>query len=112
MNWKKLLLYPLAIYGVIYLFICVLIGLKMDQHQTWVWIAGLVISIVGLFVATKYAKPKNIREGIIYGLVWLVVFFVLDLILTVPFTGWGYFGWKSYVSYGITVLIPTLLPKK
>lgn len=111
--WKKYLLPPLAIYAVIFLFISALIGAKVETEQTWIWLVTLVISIIGLYMATNYAKPKNAKDGLLYGVVWLMILFVLDLILTVPFTGWGYFGdWKSYLPYALTILIPTLLPKQ
>ena len=113
MNWKKLLLPPVAIYAVIFLFISVLVGAKMNQTAPWVWAATLIITLVGLYLATNYAKPKDWKDGLKYGLVWLVVLVVLDLILTAPFAGWGYFSdWKSYISYALTVLVPAVLPQK
>lgn len=109
MNWKKLLLPPLAIYAVIFLFISALIGAKINQETTWVWLVTLAISIIGLYLASNYAKPKNLKEGLTYGLVWLAILFVLDLILTIPFTGWDYFSsWKAYLPYGLTLIVPSL----
>lgn len=113
MNWKKLVLPPVAIYAVIFLFISALIGAEANAETTWVWIVTLAISIIGLYLATNYARPKNVKEGLVYGLVWLIILFALDLILTVPFTGWAYFNdWKSYLPYALTILMPTFLPKK
>jgi len=112
MDWKKFIIYPVAIYVVIYLFICVLVGMKVPTNATWVWIVTLLITIIGLYLATRYAKPKNIKEGLYYGLVWLAIFFVLDLILTRPFTGWAYFSsWKTWLVYALALLMPVLLPK-
>ncbi len=113
MNWKKLILPPVAIYAVIFLFISALIGAKVDQHATWVWIVTLIITIIGLYLAVNYAKPRNVKEGLIYGLVWLVIFVILDLILTMPFTGKAFFSdWKTYIPYALTILMPIILPKK
>lgn len=113
MNWKKYLLPPLAIYAVIFLFISALIGAKIDQHATWVWVVSLCVSAVGLYIATNYVKPPNWQAALKYGLVWLVIFFILDLILTVPFTGWGYFHeCQAYISYAITLVIPTVFAGK
>ena len=113
MNWKKLLLPSPAIYAVIFLFISALVGAKVSTEAIWVWIVSIIISIVGLYLAVNYAKPKNVKEGLIYGLVWLAIFFILDLILTMPFTGKSYFqDWKSYVPYALTLLMPIVLPKK
>lgn len=113
MSWKKLILPPLAIYAVIFLFISALVGAKVSTDGIWVWVVSLVISIVGLYLATNYAKPKDLKQGLIYGVVWAIILVVLDLILTMPFAGQAYFSdWKSYIPYVLTILMPTLLPKK
>ncbi|OGY27887.1 MAG: hypothetical protein A2Z42_02290 [Candidatus Woykebacteria bacterium RBG_19FT_COMBO_43_10] len=109
-DWKKYLIPPVAIYATIFLFISALIGFKIDQTALWIWIVTLVISIVGLYIATGYAKPANLQEGLKYGAVWVVVLVILDLILTLPFTGAEYFSdWRSYIPYVLTLVIPTVL---
>lgn len=112
-DWKKYLIPPVAIYAVIFLFISALIGAKIDAEAYWVWAVNLGISVIGLYLATNYAKPKNWQEGLKYGLVWTAIFFILDLILTVPFTGKEYFAdWRSYVPYLLTIGIPTILASR
>lgn len=112
-DWKKFLIPPVAIYAVIFLFISALVGAKADTHAIWVWPVTLIISIVGLYIATNYVKPSSWKEGLKYGAVWVVILVILDLILTVPFTGSGYFSdWRSYVPYVLTLIIPTVLAKK
>ena len=109
-DWKKYVIPPIAIYAAVFLFISALIGAKIDQHAAWVWIVTLAISIVGLYIATGYVKPKNWQEGAKYGVMWLVILFILDLILTLPFTGVGYFSdWRSYLPYVLTLAIPIVL---
>ncbi len=113
MNWKKLILAPVAIYAVIFLFISVLVGAKANTEATWVWIITTIITIVGLYLAVNFTNPQNFKEGLIYGLVWVVILVVLDLILTIPFTGAEYFSsWKAYLPYALTLLAPIVLPKK
>ena len=110
LDWKKLILYPAAIWAVIYLFICALIGFKIDTSASWVWYASVAISIIGLYIAIRAANIKDIKKAMILGLVWVVVMFILDLVLPRPFTGWGYFmTWNIYVSYAITFLMPIVL---
>ena len=58
-DWKKFLIPPIAIYAVIFLFISALIGAKIDAEALWVWIVNLGISVVGLYIATGYAKPTH-----------------------------------------------------
>ena len=110
LDWKKLFIPPIAIYAVIFLFISALVGAKIDTHAIWIWPITLIISVAGLYIATNYVKPGNWKDGLKYGIVWLVVLFILDLILTVPFAGAGYFSdWRSYVPYVLSILIPTVL---
>ncbi len=111
MNWKKVLLPPVAIYAVIFLFISALIGAKVDQTRAWVWVVSLVITIVGLYVGSRYTKPRNALDGLKYGVMWLIILVIFDLILTAPFAGWDYFSdWRSYVPYMLTLLVPSLYP--
>jgi len=113
MNWKKFIIPPVAIYAVVFLFISALIGAKIDAEATWVWVVTLVIIIIGLYFASNYANSGNWREGILYGIVWLVILIILDLILTLPFTGSDYFrDWRSYLPYVLTLIIPTVLYNK
>ena len=77
------------------------------------WMVTLGISVVGLYLATNYVKPSNWQEGAKYGVVWVIILFILDIVLTIPFTGAGYFSdWKSYIPYALTLLIPIVLAKK
>ncbi len=108
-NAKKLLLYPAVVWVVIYLFICILIGFKINTSADWVMMATTLISIVGLFYAAKIAGIKDFKKALLLGLVWVLVMVVLDLILTMPFVP-GYFSnWKTYFSYGITFLMPIIV---
>lgn len=112
-EWKNFLIPPIAIYGVIFLFISFLIGAKIDPEALWVWVVSLSIQIVGLYLATSYVKPKNIQDALKFGAIWVVILFIFDLILTVPFTGMGFFfDWKSYVSYFLTLIVPAILSRK
>lgn len=112
-DWKKLVIPPVAIYAAVFLFISALIGFKIDQTATWVWVVTLVISILGLYIATRSTKPGSWQQGLKYGSVWLVILIILDLVLTVPFTGLSYFSdWRSYLPYLLAIALPTLLPRK
>lgn len=109
-DWKKYLIPPVAIYAVIFLFISALIGAKVDAQAAWVYVISLGIEIVGLYIATNYVKPKDMKEALMFGVAWLIVLFVLDLILTVPFTGTEFFSsWHPYFAYALTVVIPIFL---
>ena len=110
LNWKKLVLYPAAIWAIIYLFICLLIGFKLNASANWVMIVTTLISVAGLYFFASAAEIKDWRKAIILAVIWVLVMLVLDLLLTRPFTGWAYFhSWKTYFSYGLTLVIPILV---
>jgi len=111
-DWKKLLLYPVAVWVVIYLFICVLVGLKINANANWVMVVTTLISLVGLFIASRAAKVDGIGKALVLGIAWVLVMVILDFILTKPFVA-GYFGsWKTYFNYGITFLMPVIFARK
>ena len=113
LNPKKLFVYPAAIYAVIFLFISVLVGAKINTHASWVTVATLIISIIGLYIASRAAKVDSAKNAVILGLVWVAVMVVLDLVLTAPFTGYGYFAaWTTYLSYAITFVIPVIFSRE
>lgn len=113
MNWKNLLVPPVAIYVANFMFISALIGFQIDQTATWVWIVNIIITIVGLWIATNMIKPASVKDGLMLGIGWIVIMLILDLVLTTRFTGMTYFSdWKSYIPYILTILIPVVNSKK
>lgn len=112
LTWQKLVLYPLAIWVVIYLFICALIGFKISTTADWVMMVTTLISVVGLFIASKSAKLDVYKNVIILALVWVLVMFALDLVLTVPFVPNYLASWKTYFNYGLTLVMPLIFAKR
>lgn len=110
LTWQKLILYPAAIYAVVFLFISALIGFKINQTASWVMVATTLISVVGLYIASISAKIETMKTAVILGLVWVVVMVILDLLLTLPFAGWGYFrSWVTYLNYILVFVIPVVV---
>jgi hypothetical protein len=68
-------------------------------------LTGLVVLIV---LALTAGRSLNILP---YSLTWVVVVAILDIILTVPFTGWGLFSdWNIWVGYALIACVPLLSP--
>ena len=107
MNWKTLLLTPIAIYGAVSIWIVVLGSMHIDRNSSWVWAIGLIITTIGLYLGAKFVRPQSLRQGFLISLGWLGIFVVLDIILAVAFAGLEYFSdWKTYLPYALTLLIP------
>jgi lysylphosphatidylglycerol synthetase-like protein (DUF2156 family) len=109
MNWKTLFITPIDIYGVISILIVVLVTMNIDRDASWVWLVGLIITAVGLYIATRYIHPQSLKKGFLISLGWLAIFIVLDIILALAFAGLEYFlEWKTYLPYVLTLLIPII----
>ena len=111
LTWQKLVLYPLAIWVVIYLFICAFIGFKISTTADWVMMAITLINVVGLFIASKSAKLDSYKNVIILAIVWVLVMLILDLVLTVPFVSGYLTNWKTFFSYGLVLVLPLIFAK-
>ena len=112
MNWKNLLIPPIAIYAAISIWIVALGRLRVDTDLWWVWVIGLIITAIGLCLAARYIRPSTLRQGFIFSLSWLAIFVILDIILAIAFAGIEYFyNWKVYLPYALTLLIPSILWK-
>ena len=83
MNWKTLFIPPIAIYGIVTVWIVILGIFHVDGNALWVWAIGLIITGIGLYLAAKYTDPRNLRRGFLISLGWLAIFVVLDIILAV-----------------------------
>ena len=107
MNWKRLFITPIAIYGFLSIWIIVLSSMHIDRNSPWVWAIGLIITTIGLYLAAKFIHPQCLRQGFLICLGWLGIFIVLDIILALAFAGLEYFSdWKTYLPYTLTLLIP------
>lgn len=112
LDWKKLILYPAAIYAVVFLFISALIGFKIDAKADWVMIATTLISVVGLYIASRAAKVDSLGKAAILGLSWVLVLFILDLVLTRQYVPNYFASWKSYLPYVLSFVMPLIFARK
>lgn len=112
MNYKKLFGFGVLIWAVVYLAALAFVAYDL-MDQLW---AKIVVELVA--VAVAYLAARNLGIGSAgeifkYSVSWAVIAFVLDLILTVPFTGWQFFsGWEPYVGYALIILAPLFAGRK
>ena len=112
LNYKKLFGLGILIWAIAYLVACIFVAYKtMDSL-----IAGIVVVIalaLAAFFAGRSLKLSSVVEILKYSICWVIIAFILDLILTVPFTGWGIFSsWHLIVGYLLIIFLPLLSVKK
>ena len=76
----------------------------------------IIMLIAGAIVA--YIAGRNLNSvsvgGILkYSIGWVIIAFILDVLLTVPYSGWAlYSEWSVWVGYALVLVAPTLAVKK
>lgn len=68
---------------------------------------GLAALVVTLMLLSKNAGLQSPMQALPYAVGWAIVIFLLDVLLSVPFTGWALFSdWNVWVGYALVVVVP------
>jgi len=75
-----------------------------------------LVSLVVLMAIALYAgrslRFASWRDILPYSIAWLIVVALLDIVFSVPFTGWALFSdWNVWVGYSLIVLVPLFAPR-
>lgn len=74
-------------------------------------LAGLFVLIAVALLAGRSLRYSSWKDILPYSVVWTIEVAVLDIVLSVPFTGWGLFlDWNVWVGYSMVVLVPLFAP--
>lgn len=107
---KVYFLYPFLIFLLVFIWIAVLFALSIETDQTWVWICGLIIVIIGISISAKRSKPTTINEGAKIGVVWSLMFILFDALTVVPLQGWSYYAdWRVFLPYIVPIIVTPLI---
>ncbi|MBU0540055.1 hypothetical protein KKF59_02480 [Patescibacteria group bacterium] len=112
MNYTKLFGYGVAIWAAAYLTATIFVAYKSMETL----IAQIVVAVVGAlaaYIAGRKLAAKNAGAILKYSIPWVLIAVVLDMVLTVPFTGWGFFStWSLWIGYALIALVPLAAIKK
>ena len=113
MNWKKLILFGLLFWVIIFAVWSIVIFIP-GISETWEWVVGLVANaVVALFLTKWYFKSaegdRNFGKGLLVGLGMLVVATILELAITVPLfikgDYAGFYGqWQMWLGFVIILV--------
>ncbi len=111
MNWKKAIGFGILLWVLMFAIVSVFIGFKIYDY---LWIEILIAVIGGIisFILAGYVKPKSYGTALSYGVSWLVVGVILDIIVTMRFNAAIFTAWTLWLGYGLGVLAPLLRVKK
>jgi hypothetical protein len=111
MNWKKMIGFGALLWVLMFVIISAFIGFKVPE-SIWLSVGFAVISGMISFILAGYVKPKSFGMALGYGLSWLVVGVILDIIVTMRFNSAIFSDWTLWLGYGLAVLAPLLRVKK
>lgn len=108
MNYLKRAGLGAVIWGAIFVVISILVALKITSP----WISypvGWIITIVLGWYFSKITKVKDFVDGIVTGIIFVAVAFILDYFITTKFTGMELFkSWDIWVGYVLLFLLPII----
>jgi hypothetical protein len=113
MKLLKYIGFGAIIWAVAFVLVCIFIGFKVSTDAIYVKIITTAAVIITAVLLARSLKLSSIKQAFICGLSWVLTGIVLDILATVPFTGWQIFSqWNVIVGYAIGFVIPFLAVKK
>ena len=101
------------IYVVASMVISVFIGFKVPTDSLLVKMMTLLAVLITIVLSARSLRANSIKEALGYSLIWVMVNFVLDILVTTRFAGWGFFGqWNIILGYLLILIVPLSAVKK
>jgi len=109
--FKKVLGYGLLVYVVAFIVASIFVAYGSTESTLATW-AVLIAVLVAVLFASKRLGVQTGGEAFKYSLGMLIIVAILDLVLTVPFTGMEiYSTWHIWVGYLLILFVPVLTSK-
>jgi hypothetical protein len=107
-DWKNGLLDGVIYFLVIYVVATALVAYKVNpQSNIYAWILVTLVTLATGYILAVRLKVSSMSQGLVYGFIWLAVTLVLDLLITIPFTGISFFqNWQFWFGLVLTVFLP------
>jgi hypothetical protein len=111
MNYKKLFKYGIFIWATAYIIASIFVGMGLVE-ALFAKLAILIAIGTITFYAAKNLKLKKAKDSLKYSAGWIIIGVLLDMVATIPFTGWAFFTqWNLWLGYLLIIMIPLLSTK-
>ena len=85
--------------------------LKQNATSGLPWLFVITFNVAALYLISKIANPKTVREALVYGIVWMIIVITFDIFITTRIIGTAesrvyFYNPKTWFSYIIVVLVP------
>ena len=109
MNWKKAIGFGILIWLIMFALVSATLGW---YDMLWFKIVLAIIAGIISLILAGYVKPSSMGKALAYGLVWVIIGVILDLIITMRFNGGIFSEWTLWLGYVLVLLAPALRVKK
>ena len=110
MKYRALLVWGIVMYAIMFLLWSGLV-LYGFAEGLWPRIFGLLVLISLALAAGRSLRLQLWKDILPYSITWTLTVALLDVIFSVPFTGWSLFGdWNLWVGYSMILLVPLFAP--
>lgn len=114
MNWKKALGFGALVWIIMFIVVSIFIayGAPSGELPSPLNIVLTIISLVTVYIVSRYLALGNYNMALGYGLVFAVVGIVLDFLISQRFAPGMFSSVYYWVSYLLIVFVPLLAVKK
>ena len=107
----RYILFPVGVFISVFLAVAVVLIFKQDPAALIPWLFIILVNLAALYLFSSKANPRNPKEGLTYGLVWMIVIIFLDFTITSRLVGpdgtASYFASpRTWFSYAIIIFVP------
>lgn len=106
-HWGRGFGLGVALWLIMFTLVSILVGFGVAELAWMQVIAAVIAGVLAYFLAL-YAQPHTTGQAFGYGLLWVVVGLVLDLIVTARFNNQVFYAWQYWLGYAMVLIAPWL----
>lgn len=107
----KALGYGIVIWLIMFALTSALIGFGVTTNTFWFTGLSIILAAVLAYTFAALLQPKNLTSAAFYGLLWVILGMVLDLVISARFEATIFSHWSYWISYAVILLSPMLEEK-
>lgn len=111
MNWKKAIGFGILLWVLMFVIVSIFIAFKIYEFR-WIRILTAVIAGITSFLLAGLAKPTKIGWALLYGLIWVIICVILDVLVTMRFNPAIFAARSLWLGYVLVLFVPLLKVKK
>ena len=111
LNWGKALGFGILLWVLMFVIISVFVAFNIAEGTLISIIFAIIGGIISFILAGK-VKPSSAGAAFVYGLVWVIVVFILDWLISTRFNNAIFSAWTLWLGYALVLLAPLLKVKK